>query len=61
MTNNNLMAAASTALSKTTTANVVAGAIIIGAIVHAVYRGDTEMLKYLAFTAVGYLFGVTAK
>jgi len=48
----------SDALTKTTTANVVAGIIIVGAVFHAIYRGDTEMLKYLAFTAAGYLYGV---
>lgn len=47
-------------IKKTTIANVVAGAVIIAAVVYAIIYRDTEMIKNLALVSSGWLFGVTA-
>jgi hypothetical protein len=44
-------------ISKATATNVVTVVIIVGAVVHSVWREDTELLKYLAAFAIGHLFG----
>lgn len=48
-------------LEKTSIANVVAGAILIAAVIVAAFKGDLpDTVEKLAFLAAGYLFGVTS-
>jgi hypothetical protein len=45
---------------KTTMANVIAGAAVVGGIIYALIKGDIVLIENLAFAGVGYLFGATA-
>lgn len=46
---------------KTNVANMVAGVVIVGALAWAMYTGNAEMLKVLAYAGIGYLFGKASK
>lgn len=48
-------------VDKASTQNVVAGLIIIGAMVASIIYGKWELLSFLAGGAVGYLFPKTQK
>ena len=46
---------------KTNIANAVASVVIVGALAWAIYTGNVEMLKVLAYAGIGYLFGKATK
>ena len=43
-------------LSKTSIANVVAGASIVIGLIYAFYTGNSDLMNFLVGSAVGYLF-----
>ena len=43
-------------LGKSCVANIVAGAVLIGAVIYCFIYKDAEILKYLSAFAAGYLF-----
>lgn len=46
---------------KTSIANLVAGAIVIGGLIFALRNGDTNLMIFLTGAGVGYLFGQSKK
>jgi len=47
-------------VDKTSIANIVAGIVVVSAVVYCFVRGDTDMLRNLALISAGWLFGTTA-
>ena len=44
-------------LDKTSIANVVAGACVLGGLIYAVWVRDIQLVTSIALAAIGYLFG----
>jgi len=47
-------------INKTSIANIVAGIVIVSAVIYCFIKGDTDMLRNLALISAGWLFGTTA-
>jgi len=46
-------------LKRTTIANVVAGAVLILAVLYGIFNNNAELVKSLAYISAGYLLGIT--
>jgi len=46
-------------LSKTNMAVVVSAIVIVGAFIYACITRDSELVRMIALTAIGFLFGTT--
>jgi len=46
-------------LKRTTIANVVAGAVLILAVLYGIFNNNAELVKSLAYILAGYLLGIT--